>query len=95
MAGYREVQLVHTEATVGATSVTVLAANADRSYVNFYNDSDAVIYLRLGETAVVNQGIGIASGGSYEMSADKGNLDTRVVNAISTAASKELLVTEG
>ena len=94
MAGYREVQLVHTAVTVGATSVVALAANADRSYVNFFNDSDAVIYLKLGATAVANEGIGIPIGGSYEMSADKGNLDTRVVNAISTAAAKELLVSE-
>ncbi len=94
MAGYREVQLVHTEATVGATSVVALAANADRSYVKFYNDSDAVIYLKFGATAVANEGIGIPVAGSYVVSADNGNLDTRVVNAISTAAAKELLISE-
>ena len=95
MAGYREIRFVHTEATVGVTSVLALAANADRSYALFVNDSDAVIYLKFGVTAVVNEGIGIQSGGSYVVSANEGNLDTRAVNAISTAAAKELLVSEG
>ncbi len=61
MAGYREVQLVHTAVTVGATSVVALAANADRSYVKFYNDSDAVIYLKFGATAVANEGRSVIS----------------------------------
>lgn len=87
---------VATSVTVGATTGQALAVNANRKYAMFINDSDTVIYLMVGSSAVANQGIRLnAFGGSYEMCSANGNLDTRVVNAISLAASKNLLVIEG
>ena len=88
--------LAHTTATIGASTGAALAANANRKYALLVNDSDAVIYLKIGAAAVLNQGIRLnANGGSYEMSAQYGNLDSRVINAISSSANNYLLITEG
>ena len=88
--------LTHTAATIGATTGVALAANANRKYALLVNDSDSVIYIKFHAAAVASEGIRInANGGSYEMSAQNGNLDVRAINAISTAAGKVLLVTEG
>ncbi len=86
----------HTEATIGVATGAALAANDERVYVLFINDSDTTIYLRLGEAAVLNQGIRVnANGGSFEMTQQQGNLFDGVVNGISSGASKNLLVLEG
>ena len=95
MSGFPNRVLAHTTVTAGTTSVELLAANADRAYALIYNDSDATVYIKVGVVAVANQGIGIASGASYVISADNGNLDVRAVNGIAAAASKVMLMTEG
>jgi hypothetical protein len=88
--------LAHTAILVGALTAVVLVANANRRYALLVNDSDAVIYIKIGAAAVASEGIRLNSnGGSYEMSDVYGNLDTRVINAISSAEGKTLLVTEG
>ncbi|KKK63010.1 hypothetical protein LCGC14_2998610 [marine sediment metagenome] len=86
-----------TEVTVGASSVAALATSAGRSYVLFINDSDAAIYLNIfGAAAEMNKGVRLeAAGGTFEMSARKGNLTTKAVAAISSAASKNLIVIAG
>ena len=87
-----------THTTLGVTAATqaALAANANRLYVLLVNDSDAVIYLKIGAAAVLNQGIRLnANGGSYEMCRKMGNLNLGAVNAITAVATKVLLVTEG
>ena len=86
----------HTAVTVGAATTVAKAANANRKYLLLVNDSDEVVYVKLGAAAVLNQGIRLnASGGSYEMSGALGNLYTGAVNAICASGSKTLLVTEG
>lgn len=87
----------HTAVTVTTTSGQALAANANRIYALFQNDSDTAIYLKIAATAVANQGIRLnANGGSYEMSLKAGNLNTGAVNAIhGGTGNKTLLVTEG
>ena len=90
-----DVELTHTSVSITDSSTTVLAANAARKYALFVNDGSSVIYLMVSNGAVVNQGIRlIPSGGSYEMSANIGNLDKRVVKAV-CATTGLLLVTEG
>jgi 3-deoxy-D-arabino-heptulosonate 7-phosphate (DAHP) synthase len=85
--------------TTAAQSVAALAANSSRKYALFINDSDAVVYLKVGAAAVSSQGIRLnANGGSYEMSFKNGNLHTGAVNAIAVTGAvgdKVLLVTEG
>ncbi len=87
----------HTAVNVTTSSGQVLAANANRLYALLVNGSDAVIYIKLGAAAVLNQGIRInASGGSYEMSAMLGNLYTGAINGIhGGAGNKVLMSTEG
>ena len=87
----------HTAVNVTVASGAVLAANANRLYALLVNDSDAVIYIKLGAAAVANQGIRLnASGGSYEMSAMLGNLYTGAINGIHAGVgNKALLMTEG
>jgi hypothetical protein len=88
----------HSTITLDSTpaSTIVLAANPDRAYALFVNDSDTVMYLSFGPAAVANAGIRLnANGGSYEL---EGNTLWRgVVNAIlaSAGSAKQLLVTEG
>lgn len=88
-------QLAHTVVTVGTTSVQLAAANLNRTYLLIINDSDTAVYLKFGATAVANEGIRLnASGGSLEISEVNGNLDNRVVNGISTAITKLVLIAE-
>ena len=86
----------HTAVIVTTASGIALAANANRLYALLINDSDETIYLKLGATAVVNEGIRLnANGGNYEMSKKLGNLYTGVINAICATGGKTLLVLEG
>jgi hypothetical protein len=88
--------VTHAAVTVGNTNTAALAANANRAYALFVNDSDEVIYLSLGGTAAANTGIRInANGGSYELGYAAGNLFVGAVNAICASGGKKLLVTEG
>lgn len=74
------------DVSVLATTTILLAANADREYALFINDSDTVIYLAFGVDAVANSGVRLnISGGSYEMSRGAGNLSQAAVNAIAAA----------
>ena len=86
----------HTTLGVTNTSQAALASNEDRRYALFVNDSNAVIYLKIGADAVCNEGIRLnANGGSYEMSEENGNPYFGTVNAITAAATKVLTITEG
>lgn len=85
-----------TPVSIGSSTTPVLAANGNRVYALFVNDSDEVIYLRRGADAVLNRGIRLnASGGSYEMSGRFGNLYTGAINAICASGAKNLLVDTG
>lgn len=87
---------VHSAVSVGTSSGTALAANTARHSALFVNDSSNVIWLNVaGATAVANTGIRLnASGGSYYMSYEEGNLNTGLITAIAAGASSNLLVTE-
>ena len=87
----------HTGVNAATSSGTALASNSNRLYALIINDSDTVVYLALGATAVANTGIRInGGGGAYEMSSYLGNLYTGAINCIHDGSgSKVLLVTEG
>jgi len=77
-------------ATVGTTSTEILGKNADRHTFTIVNDSDAVIYLKYGGTAVLNSGVRIsAEGGSHTS-----DIYTGAVVAISTGAGKNVTIME-
>ncbi len=64
---FRELAKDHSKA-VTTTSSLVLVANRYRSFASFVNDSDAVIYLMLGNNAALNTGVRLnALGGSLEI----------------------------
>lgn len=95
-SGYSSIVVTHTEASVGVASGVAIAANKDRTYLLLVNDSDSVIYIGIGATAVLNKGIRLnPGGGSYEFSPRFGNLSKAAINAISSGASKNLMITEG
>jgi hypothetical protein len=87
----------HTTAAVATATTVVVAANHNRLYLLLTNDSDTTIYLKLGASAVANEGIRLnAAGGSYEMCQASGNLYTGAVNGIHAGAStKVVTVLEG
>jgi hypothetical protein len=87
----------HTTISVTTTSGQALASNTNRKYALLVNDSDTDMYIMLGSSAVLNQGIRInANGGSYEMSNNFGNLYTGAISVIhGGSGSKILLATEG
>ena len=89
------VVMAHTAPVIAAATTLALAANANRDYALLANDGDETIYLGIGVAAVMNIGVPILSGGSYEMSRQIGNLDVRVVNAICASGGQVLAVTEG
>lgn len=76
---------------VDTSSTEVLEADDTRVFARITNDSDAVIYLALGEAAVMNKGIRLAVGGYFEINIT--NLYTGSVNAIAAAGSKTLTIT--
>lgn len=77
--------------TVGSSTTVALAAQAGRVTATFTNDSDEVIYLALGVSAVMNRGIRLnANGGSYEINLS--NPWAGAVNAICASGSKNLCV---
>lgn len=79
--------------TVGSSTTQVLAANGGRIGASFVNDSDEVIYLAFGASAVANQGIRLnASGGAYTMPRD--SIYTGSINAICASGSKVLTYVE-
>ena len=80
--------------SVGNTKTGVIASNTDRKFAVFTNDSNEVIYLSLGNDAVMNMGIRLnASGGAYEI--NQTNLYTGSVTAICNTGTKNLTFSEG
>jgi hypothetical protein len=91
-------KVTNTKVDVANSTTTVLAANNDRSFARFSNDSDEAIYLCLGGDAVMNEGIRLAPGttaydNTFEI--NKNNLFKGVINAICSSGSKNLCVVEG
>jgi len=79
--------------SVGTSSTQVLAANSNRKLLILVNDSDEPIYVSLGGTATLNNGIRLnASGGALALD---NPIYKGVVNAISANGSKTLVGAEG
>lgn len=83
----------NTRPTVTTTSSIILASNADREYGRIDNQSGAVIYIKMGATAVVGEGIRLTNNDFLELTKDK--LWTGDVHAIRNAGSGAVEVFEG
>lgn len=83
----------HATVTVGNTSTLVLAADLKREHLLLINDSDEIIYISFGQTAVANTGIRLnAAGGSFEMT---DTVYQQAIYGICASGNKKLLVTSG
>lgn len=82
-----------TAVTVGATSTSVLAANARRVGFILTNDSTEDIYVTLGSTATMNSGLLLKANGGSMSDAAFGFQYTGPISAICSSGSKNLLVT--
>lgn len=82
-------------ASVGIASGVALAANPARRHLVLVNTSGGNISLGMGQAAVLNSGITLlANGGSYEMSAQQGNLYLGEIRAIAALAASNLSIQE-
>ena len=85
----------HTTASCADTSTEALAAGEARLGALIVNDSTQTVWLRIGETAVANEGIRLnANGGSYTMAEVYENLDSEAVNCSVASGTGTVLVTE-
>jgi len=82
-------------ANVTTGDTQVVPVNKARSWLEIVNDSDTIIYLALGRTAVLNRGIRLnAAGGSFNVNTS--NLFKGFIRAIhGGAGDKVLCITEG
>jgi hypothetical protein len=95
-ADERTKSLTHTVKVAAITTAEAIAANTSRRYLLLQNDDATdTIYVKVGAAAVANEGVKIAPGGSYVISAAAGNLDTGAVNLIASANTPLLLIAEG
>ena len=80
----------NTAVTVGSSSTTIAAANADRIEIIIVNDSDEIIYLAQGVTATMNSGIRLnARGGTYIS-----GIYTGAISGICVSGSKVVTVSQ-
>ena len=85
-----------TKATVGSSSGEVVAANTSRKFLAIVNDSNDEVFLGIGETAVINEGIRLNAGGGSVVFGGSGlPLMLLAVNGIASGASKNVTVQEG
>lgn len=91
MQPYYEISFDKTVPVVTTTTHVVLQPNRNRSYALLINDSDTIIYIMKGKTAVLNRGIRLnASGGSYEINST--NLYKGEVAAIHAGVGNKVLL---
>lgn len=89
---------VQSAVSFGSGGTEVIAANADRVYIEFQNDSDTVMYLEwTSGTPAVSEGHRLnASGATFDMSLEQNNLYRGAFYAIHAGSGdKTLLISEG
>jgi len=86
--------MVDTVSSIITTAGVVLAANANRLWAKFTNDSDTVIYLHLGSTSscALNKGIRLNAAAANSFEINLHNRYTGQITAICSAAAKKLLI---
>lgn len=78
-------------ATVGTSSVQIVAANAGRHQLYIYNDSSLnIVYLSLGGTAIVGQGARVNPNGDYFQTTTYAG----AISAIATGAGTNITIAE-
>jgi len=86
--------MLNTNVVVGSSSTTVLVSNSSRRFLFLVNDSDENIYVSLGSTAVMNEGILLTAGGGA-LTLDIASMWLGAISAICASGSKNLTISEG
>jgi hypothetical protein len=86
--------MVNTGVVVGSSSTLVLAANLSRRFLFLVNDSDEDIYVSLGSTAVMNEGVKLTAGGGA-LTLDSTSMYRGAIHAICLSGGKNLTICEG
>jgi len=86
--------MLNTKVDVGSSSTAVLSANSTRRFLFLVNDSDENIYVSLGATAVLNEGILLTAGGGA-LTLDIASMWLGSITAICLSGTKNLTVSEG
>ena len=81
-----------TAATVGTSSGSAVASNANRKGLVLTNTSNNTISFGIGAAAVLNSGITLVPGGTWVM--DEYTFSTGTINAIASAVSSNLAIQE-
>ena len=80
-----QVTYAHTAVNVDNSDTELVADTPKRKYLRVQNnDAALIVWVRVGEAAVVNTGIRLGPGDEFEMTAAKNNVDPRDVNAIAS-----------
>lgn len=96
LAAYQSMTYTQVAVNVTVANGEALATSEDRKWALIINDSDTVIYCKVGAAAVLNEPIRLnANGGSFEISPQLGNFATGAINCIhGGTGNKVLLVVE-
>jgi len=78
--------------TVGTTSTKVLEKKSGRTFAILSNLGDEVMFINMGNAAVMNKGIPIYPQGSYELSGER--LYRGAIYGICTSGSKTMSILE-
>ena len=81
-----------TAGSVGVASASLVASNASRKGLIIQNLSNNTVSLGLGAAAVLNSGVTLYPGGTYQMS--EYDYVTSTVNAIASAAASTVSIQE-
>lgn len=78
--------------TVTTSSAQAVAVNTNRKSLIITNLSDNIVYLGVGQTAVLNSGIALNKYGTWSM--DEYSYSTALINAITTTGGATLAIQE-
>jgi len=85
---------INSKISVGSGTTVILTANADRKIARIINDSNEIIYLAEGASAIMNEGTRLnANGGTYEINSTA--LHKSAINGICTSGGKNVTILEG
>lgn len=88
-----QVTLVHTAVDVDDSDTAVVAAATGRKYLKIQNTHATIdVWILIGAAAVVNTGIKILAGESYEMTRAANNVDPQAVKGIGSAAGPAVVL---
>ena len=88
-----QVTLAHTVASVDDSNTVVVVAAPNRKYLRIRNTHPTIsVWLVVDGAGVVNTGIKLLAGETFEMTRAKNNIDPSAVNGIGSAAGPAVVL---